>query len=159
MDLEEITLFEKFSQLEAYQDISNSTYIIPSSSVLSPLLDNEIHLFVRISIPQCYACSPLRLFLSMQKSAINVAKTNSLLIGSRKKLKDIQCPLTIKLSFAISGEEISILEHTTMSAKSLGTFPVICAIDEVQNPLPLKTMLFKKHMTSIIGISDTFTNS
>ena len=47
----------------------------------------------------------------------------------------------------------------TMSAKSLGTFPVICAIDEVQNPLPLKTMLFEKHMTSIIGISDTFTNS
>ena len=47
----------------------------------------------------------------------------------------------------------------TMSAKSLGTFPVICAIDEVQNPLPLKTMLFEKHMTSIIGISDTFPNS
>ena len=70
MDLEEITLFEKLSQLEAYQDISNSTYIIPSSSVLSPLLNNEIHLFVRISIPQCYACSPLRLFLSIQKSAI-----------------------------------------------------------------------------------------
>ena len=70
MDLEEITLFEKLSQLEAYQGISNSTYIIPSSSVLSPLLNNEIHLFVRISIPQCYACSPLRLFLSIQKSAI-----------------------------------------------------------------------------------------
>ena len=48
---------------------------------------------------------------------------------------------------------------TTMSAKSLGTFPVICAIDEVQNPLPLKTMLFNRHMTSIIGISDTFPNS
>ena len=47
----------------------------------------------------------------------------------------------------------------TMSAKSLGTFPVICAIDEVQNSLPLKTMLFKRHMTSIIGISDTFPNS
>ena len=47
----------------------------------------------------------------------------------------------------------------TMSAKSLGTFPVICAIDEVQNPLPRKTMLFEKHMTSIIGISDTFPNS
>ena len=47
----------------------------------------------------------------------------------------------------------------TMSAKSLGTFPVICAIDEVQNPLPLKTMLFKRHMTSLIRISDTFPNS
>ena len=50
-------------------------------------------------------------------------------------------------------------EITTMSAKSLGKFPVICAIDEVQNPLPLKTMLFKRHMTSIIGINDTFPNS
>ena len=47
----------------------------------------------------------------------------------------------------------------TMSAKRLGTFPVICAIDEVQNPLLLKKMLFERHMTSIIGISDTFTNS
>ena len=46
-----------------------------------------------------------------------------------------------------------------MPAKSLGTFPVICAIDEVQNPLPLQTMLLKRHMTSIIGISDTFPNS
>ena len=44
MDLEEITLFEKLSQLEAYQGISNSTYILPSSSVLSPLLNNEIQL-------------------------------------------------------------------------------------------------------------------
>ena len=49
--------------------------------------------------------------------------------------------------------------RTSMSAKSLGTFAVICAIDEVQNPLPLKTMLFKRHMTSIIGINDTFPNS
>ena len=47
----------------------------------------------------------------------------------------------------------------TISAKSLGTFTVICAIDEVQNSLPLNTMLFKRHMTSIIGISDTFPNS
>ena len=47
----------------------------------------------------------------------------------------------------------------TMSAKSLGTFPVIFAIDEVQNSLPLKTMLFKRYMTSILGISDTFPNS
>ena len=47
----------------------------------------------------------------------------------------------------------------TMSAKGLGTFPVICAIDEVQNPLPLKTLLFERHMTSIIGIRDTFPNS
>ena len=38
------------------------------------------------------------------------------MIGSRKKLKDIQCPLSVKPSSAISGEEISIIEH----AKYLG---------------------------------------
>ena len=54
----------------------------------------------------------LKILLAGNKLSINVAKTNSLVIGSRKKLKDIQCPLTIKPSFAISGEEISIIEHT-----------------------------------------------
>ena len=54
----------------------------------------------------------LKIWLAGNKLSINVAKTNSLVIGSRKKLKDIQCPLTIKPSFAISGEEISIIEHT-----------------------------------------------
>ena len=33
-------------------------------------------------------------------------------MGSRKKLKDIQCPLTIRPSFAINVKEISIMEHT-----------------------------------------------
>ena len=32
-----------------------------------------------------------------------------------------------------------------MSAKSLGTFPVICAIDELQKPLLRKITLFKGH--------------
>ena len=47
----------------------------------------------------------------------------------------------------------------TMSAKSLGTLPVIYAIDEVQSPLPRKTMLFEGHMTSTFGRSDAFSNS
>ena len=46
------------------------------------------------------------------KLSINVAKTNSFVIGNRKKLEDIQSPLTIKPSFAISCEEISIIEYT-----------------------------------------------
>ena len=45
---------------------------------------------------------------------------------------------------------------TAMSAKRLGIFPVICAIDELQNPLPSKTMLFHGHMTITIGVNDTF---
>ena len=32
---------------------------------------------------------------------------------------------------------------STMSAKSLGTFPLIFAIDEVQNPSPLKQCCLK----------------
>ena len=54
----------------------------------------------------------LKIWLAGNKLSSNVAKTNSLVIGSRKKLKDIQFPLTIKPSFAINGEEISIIEHT-----------------------------------------------
>ena len=46
----------------------------------------------------------------------------------------------------------------TMSAKSLGT-SVACAIDELQKPLPRKTMLFERHMTITIGITDAFPNS
>ena len=46
-----------------------------------------------------------------------------------------------------------------MSAKSLGTFSVICTVDELQKPLPRKTMLFEGHMTITIGISDSFLNS
>ena len=49
--------------------------------------------------------------------------------------------------------------ETTTSAKSLGTPPVNCAINELQNPLPFKTMLFEGHKTSTIGISDAFLNS
>ena len=48
---------------------------------------------------------------------------------------------------------------TTMSAKSLGTLTVIYAIDELQNPLPRKTMLFEGHMTSTFGRSDACPNS
>ena len=54
----------------------------------------------------------LKIWLAGNKLSINVAKTNSLVIGSGKKLKNIQCPLTMKPSFAMSGEQISIIEHT-----------------------------------------------
>ena len=94
----------------------------------------------------------------------------------KKKLKEVKSEADDEINLK---KEVSFLSHAlvfsshehaiinsseylhiaTMPAKSLGTFPVICAIDEVQNPLPLKRMLFKRHMTSIIGISDTFPNS
>ena len=46
-----------------------------------------------------------------------------------------------------------------MSAKSLGTLHVICAIDELQNPLLRKMLLFEGHMASTTGVSDAFPNS
>ena len=54
----------------------------------------------------------LKIWLAGNKLSITVAKTNSLVIGSRKKLKDIHFAIKIKPSFAISGEEISIIEYT-----------------------------------------------
>ena len=56
-------------------------------------------------------------------------------------------------------EFVHIFAELQCLPKLLGTFPVLCAIDEMQNPLPLKIMLFERHMISIIGISDIFPNS
>ena len=42
----------------------------------------------------------------------------------------------------------------TMPAKNLETLPMIYAIDELQNPLPRKTMLFEENMTTVFGRSD-----
>ena len=49
-----------------------------------------------------------------------------------------------------------ILQRLTMSAKSLGTLAMIYAIDEVQNPLPLKTMLCEGDMNSPVRRSNAF---
>ena len=46
-----------------------------------------------------------------------------------------------------------------MSAKSIRKFTVICGMDELQNPLPRKAMLFEGHMTSTNGTSNAFPNS
>ena len=46
-----------------------------------------------------------------------------------------------------------------MSAKSLGTLPVIYDADELQNPLPRKTMLFEGDTNSTGERNDVFTSS
>ena len=46
-----------------------------------------------------------------------------------------------------------------MSAKSLGTLPVIYAVDEQQNPLPRKTMLCGGDTNSTGGRNDVFPSS
>ena len=43
-----------------------------------------------------------------------------------------------------------------MSANSLETLTVICAIDELQNPLPRKIMFFEGHTNSTGGKNDAF---
>ena len=45
---------------------------------------------------------------------------------------------------------------STMSAKSLGTLPVIYAVDKQLNPLPHKTMLFEGDTNSTGGKNDVF---
>ena len=47
----------------------------------------------------------------------------------------------------------------TMSAKSLGTLPVIYAVDEQQNPLPRKTMLCGGDTNSTGGGNYVFPSS
>ena len=46
-----------------------------------------------------------------------------------------------------------------MSAKRLGTLPVIYAVDELQNSLPYKTMLFEGDTNSTGGRTDVFPSS
>ena len=47
----------------------------------------------------------------------------------------------------------------TMSAKSLGTLPVIYAVDEQQNSLPHKTMLCGGDTNNTGGENDVFPSS
>ena len=46
-----------------------------------------------------------------------------------------------------------------MSAKSLGTLPVIYVVDELQNQLPRKTMLLEGDTNSAGGRNDVFPSS
>ena len=48
---------------------------------------------------------------------------------------------------------------STMSAKSLGTRPMIYAVDELRNPLTRKTMLFEGDTNSTGGRNDVFPSS
>ena len=112
-------------------DLGEVTCGVPQGSCLGPLLFiiylNDLPLSIEYSQVNMYADDTslsfsskhiltinervnedlkcLKIWLAGNNLSINVAKTNSLVIGSRKKLKDIQFLLTIKPSFAISGEE------------------------------------------------------
>ena len=96
--INDLPLSIKHSQVNMYADDTSLSFSSKNILTINERVNED---------PKC-----LKIWLAGNKLSINVAKTNSLVIGSRKKLKDIQCPLTIKPSFAISGEEISIIEHT-----------------------------------------------
>ena len=96
--LNDLPLSIKHSQVNMYADDTSLSFSSKNILTINERVNEDL---------KC-----LKIWLAGNKLSINVAKTNSLVIGSRKKLKDIQCPLTIKPSFAISGEEISIIEHT-----------------------------------------------
>ena len=59
----------------------------------------------------------LKTLLESNKLSLNVAKTQNLLIGGRKKMKDIENSETQKLQIVIGEEPFSIVKHT----KYLGT--------------------------------------
>ena len=53
----------------------------------------------------------------------------------------------------------NIVRISTMSAKSLGTLPVIYAVDEQRNPIPRKTMLCGGDTNSTLGENVVFPSS
>ena len=54
--------------------------------------------------------SNLKSWLQANRLSLNVAKTHSLVVGSRKRLKDINDDKVAKPSFAVGKEKISIVE-------------------------------------------------
>ena len=119
-------------------DLGEVTCGVPQGSCLSPLLFiiyiNDLHLSIKHSKVNMYADDTslsfssnsistineranedlecLNTWLAANKLSLNVAKTNSIVIGSRKKVKDIQNTSATKPSLVIRDEEISMIEHT-----------------------------------------------
>ena len=96
--INDLPLSIKHSQVNMYADETSLSFSSKNILTINERVNEDL---------KC-----LKIWLAGNKLSINVAKTNSLVIGCRKNIKDIQCPLTIKPPFAISGEEISIIEHT-----------------------------------------------
>ena len=55
--------------------------------------------------------SNLKSWLQGNKLSLNVAKTNSLVVGSRKRLKDISDDRVAKPSFVVGEENVSMVEN------------------------------------------------
>ena len=78
------------------------TTVYPSHQIASSTINEKVN--------EDLEC--LNTWLAGNKLSLNVAKTNSIVIGSRKKVKDIQQTSAMKPSLAIRDEDISMIEHT-----------------------------------------------
>ena len=96
--INDLPLSIKHSQVNMYADDTSLSFSSKNIFTINERVNEDL---------EC-----LKNWLAGNKLSIDVAKTNSLVIGGRKKIKDFQCPLALRPSFAISGEDISIIEHT-----------------------------------------------
>ena len=96
--INDLPLSIKHSQVNMYADDTSLSFSSNSISTINEKVNEDL---------EC-----LNTWLAGNKLSLNVAKTNSIVIGSRKKVKDIQRTSAIKPSLVIRDEEISMIEHT-----------------------------------------------
>ena len=93
----DLPLSIKHALVNMYADVTSLSFSSNSISTINEKVNQDL---------EC-----LNTWLAGNKLSFNVAKTNSIVIGSRKKVKDIQTS-AMKPSFVIRDEDILMIEHT-----------------------------------------------
>ena len=94
----DLPLSIKHSLVNMYADDTSLSFSSNSISIINEKVIEDL---------EC-----LKIWLAGNKLSLNVAKTNSIVNGSRKKVKDIQQTSAMKPSLVIRDEDISMIEHT-----------------------------------------------